>query len=249
MSNEEKPARLVEDAAALARRQPIVRKYNEVVYKPLQVEAFEILEPLERAREVERIANDRRLSAALAIANLVEADLMPRPDELDAFALLSRDWREAHDRRLQLQAEEDERFREMPDFPGEDDEAAPVYAGTDPSGPGWFRFRCSAEPIEHGAVEVFLGEQGTPEETLEAAKVGGAAGRCSRPIGAGRPGCNDVLVLALTSAQAEATLGHPSEVHGMTGYDEEHECARCGGWHDRDGWLCEACEIWAEEGR
>lgn len=109
MSEEQKPARLVEDVAALARRQPMVRKYNEVVYKPMRVEALEILPPLERAIEVERIADARRMSAALAIANLIEADLTPRPDEIDAFALLSKEWREAHERRQELQAEADQR--------------------------------------------------------------------------------------------------------------------------------------------
>lgn len=107
MSTERKTGRQVEGDwfEGLVRRQPIVRKYNEVVYKPMQAEAFEMLEPLERAEQVLWLADNRRMGAALAIANLVEADIQPRPDELDAFALVSKEWREALEQRDRLRDE------------------------------------------------------------------------------------------------------------------------------------------------
>lgn len=108
---------------------------------------------------------------------------------------------------------------------------------------GWFTYRCSGEHAASGRVDVYLGNEETPEETIEAAKAPGVAGTC------GRDGCTEALILAITDEEAEAVLGTPEEVHGLTGYDEEHECVRCGSWHERDGWLCEACSIWAEEGR
>lgn len=91
------------DVDDIIRRQPMVREYNQVTYKPMNAEAFEILAPLERAKQVEWLADHRRMGAALAIANLVEVDLMPRPDEIDTFRRLSYEWRQAHERRQELE--------------------------------------------------------------------------------------------------------------------------------------------------
>lgn len=94
------------DFEDMMRRQPMVREYNQVTYKPMNAEAFEILPPLERAKQVEWLADHRRMGAALAIANLVEVDLTPRPDEIDTFRRLSYEWRQAHERRQELEKAE-----------------------------------------------------------------------------------------------------------------------------------------------
>ena len=94
------------DVDDVIRRQPMVREYNRVTYKPMNAEAFEILPPLERAKQVEWLADHRRMGAALAIANLVEVDLMPTPDEIEVFSRLSYEWRQAHERRQEIEAAE-----------------------------------------------------------------------------------------------------------------------------------------------
>lgn len=204
-------------------------------------EALQLVrEHLDWFETAEQVGHEDRAAAALTV---VEKAISVMLDQIDPHRQM----------RARIQAEADAQRAEC--RLGADDFAlqAPRVLGDKPSltGPnreqtsgveGWFTFRCSGEHAATGRVNVYLGEEETAEETIEAAKVPGAAGAC------GRDGCAELLVLAITDEEAEAVLGRPEEVHGTTGYDEDHECVNCGGRRVRAGWLCESCSIWAEEG-